>query len=339
MYCNENKTDWDDYIDCVLYAYRTCVQMSTKFTPFELMFGRRHRDFSDFMYQTTEEDVQREKKHFIHDTETLKKVYVQVRNNQAKMMKANKEYRDENRVDVKFNRGDFVLVWDPKTTTGGPKKLQFRWSGPAQIKRRSRTSPLLYIVNPTPSKTSKDCKLRKLHVNRLHMYHPFDESLNPPTEIEAENRKEELEKMGNLKGLPERGEYIIVQYVKRTQDKLPFALAQVLSVDKHTNTFTVWWMGNNNENIFAAQRKGYWQPSTNQHYYDDKPIHPSHPRYTSMTTETGLTTSDILIRKVELGIELNIPFDVLFTLSENPKISWKIEGAKQGMQDILQNLR
>ena len=79
MYCNENKTDWDDYIDCVLYAYRTCVQMSTKFTPFELMFGRRHRDFSDFMYQTTEEDVQREKKHFIHDTETLKKVYVQVR--------------------------------------------------------------------------------------------------------------------------------------------------------------------------------------------------------------------------------------------------------------------
>ena len=171
------------------------------------------------------------------------------------------------------------------------------------------------------------------------MYHPFDESLNPPTEIEAENRKEVLEKMGNLKGLPERGEYVIVRYEKRAQDKPPFALAQVITVDKPTNSFAVWWMGNNNENIFAAQRKGYWQPSTNKHYYDDKPIHPSHPRYTSITTETHLTPSDVMIRNVELGFELNIPFDVLFTLSENQQIEWKIEGAKQGMQDILQKLR
>ena len=180
MYCNENKTDWDDYIDCVLYAYRTCVQTSTKFTPFELMFGRRHRDFSDFMYQTTKEDVEREKKYFIHDSETLKKVYSQVRNNQARMMKANTEYRDRNRIDIKFSKGDFVLIWDPKTTTGGPKKLQFRWSGPAQIVRRSSTSPLLYIVNPTPQIAADKAKVRKIHVNRLHMYHPFDEHLNPP---------------------------------------------------------------------------------------------------------------------------------------------------------------
>jgi hypothetical protein len=94
-------------------------------------------------------------------------------------------------------------------------------------------------------------------------------------------------------------------------------------------------MGNNNENIFAAQRKGYWQPSTNKHYYADKPIHPSHPRYTSITTETHLAPSDILARQVELGIELNIPFNVLFELSEEPRIEWKIEKAQKGMEDIL----
>lgn len=339
MYCNENKTDWDEYIDCVLYAYRTCVQTSTGFTPFELMFGRRHRDFSDFLYQTTREDIEAEKKYFIHDTETMRNVYKQVRENQARMMKANKEYRDKNRIDVKFETGDFVLIWDPKTTSGGTKKLQFRWSGPAQIVRRSNTSPLLYIVNPNPTLPIEPSKLRKLHVNRLHLYHPFDENFNPPTEIEAENRAEELKKMGALKGLPEIGEYVIVGYQQRPQDKLPFALVEVISVDKGTNTFTGWWMGNNNENIFAAQRKGYWQPSTNKHYYADKPIHPSHPRYTSVTTETYLSPSDILMRNVELGFELNIPFDVLFALSQEPRIGWKIEKAKQGMEDILKHVR
>ena len=145
--------------------------------------------------------------------------------------------------------------------------------------------------------------------------------------------------MGNSKGLPEIGEYVIVHYEKRPQDKLPFALIQVISVDKYTKTFTGWWMGNNNENIFAAQRKGYWQPATNKHYYDDKPIHPSHPRYTSVTTETSLSTADILIRQVDLGYELNIPFDVLFMISENQNIDWKIETAKKEMDDMLQRIR
>lgn len=37
---NEQQNNWDDYIDGVLFAYRTSKQKSSKITPFELMYCR-----------------------------------------------------------------------------------------------------------------------------------------------------------------------------------------------------------------------------------------------------------------------------------------------------------
>ncbi len=37
---NQEQDDWDDFLDGLLFAYRTSVQKSTKVTPFELMYGR-----------------------------------------------------------------------------------------------------------------------------------------------------------------------------------------------------------------------------------------------------------------------------------------------------------
>ena len=39
-FVNENQDDWDVHIKSVLFAYRTSKNDSTKFTPFEVMFGR-----------------------------------------------------------------------------------------------------------------------------------------------------------------------------------------------------------------------------------------------------------------------------------------------------------
>lgn len=37
--CSERPTDWDIYLPALLFAYREVPQESTKFSPFELMFG------------------------------------------------------------------------------------------------------------------------------------------------------------------------------------------------------------------------------------------------------------------------------------------------------------
>lgn len=40
-YISQNPVEWDTHIDAVLFAYRTSVHSTTKFTPYELMHGRQ----------------------------------------------------------------------------------------------------------------------------------------------------------------------------------------------------------------------------------------------------------------------------------------------------------
>jgi hypothetical protein len=42
-YYNEDKDDWDDYLQSVVYAYNTCIHATTGFTPYELAFVRREK--------------------------------------------------------------------------------------------------------------------------------------------------------------------------------------------------------------------------------------------------------------------------------------------------------
>lgn len=35
------KDHWEDYLDTCVYAYNTSVHESSRFTPYELMFGRK----------------------------------------------------------------------------------------------------------------------------------------------------------------------------------------------------------------------------------------------------------------------------------------------------------
>lgn len=46
-FARKEQDDWDDYLDAVLFAYRTSVQKSTNTTPFEVMYLRY--DGNDFM--------------------------------------------------------------------------------------------------------------------------------------------------------------------------------------------------------------------------------------------------------------------------------------------------
>ena len=43
MYCNAHQTDWDEYVQGILFGFRTSSSTSTDESPFYLLYGRRAR--------------------------------------------------------------------------------------------------------------------------------------------------------------------------------------------------------------------------------------------------------------------------------------------------------
>ena len=315
MYCNNKKDNWDEYLDSSLYTYRTTMSTSTGTTPFELMFKRKHRAYSDILYRTSENDLATEKKHHVQTTRSMTDAYKYAWESQQKIITRNNNTRDKNRLDPRFARGDLVMCFDMKFDTEGPKKLQYNHSGPHKILRKSSQSKLHYYIIDVDSKET-----RKLHVNRLSKYQPHDEHLNPPIGWNSLQKKATNEEQTSNAKI---GELVIVEYAPADKTLPPFAVGKLIS-RADDGTLNIWWIGNNNNNIFAAQRYGYYQQSTNKWYYQDKPIHPSHPRYTSKITESHLKDEDIAIHSFPLGLEQNIPYDILVQLSMNKNIKWTL---------------
>ena len=43
---NDKQDDWDQFIDVVMFSMRSEHQSSTKYTPFEVMYGRKSIDIN-----------------------------------------------------------------------------------------------------------------------------------------------------------------------------------------------------------------------------------------------------------------------------------------------------
>ena len=56
-FVGQNKSTWSDYLDTCVFAYNTSQQDSTKFTPFELMFGRQATLPIDINIQKNSKDL------------------------------------------------------------------------------------------------------------------------------------------------------------------------------------------------------------------------------------------------------------------------------------------
>ena len=56
-FVGQNKSTWSDYLVTCVFAYNTSQQDSTKFTPFELMFGRQATLPIDINIQKSSKDL------------------------------------------------------------------------------------------------------------------------------------------------------------------------------------------------------------------------------------------------------------------------------------------
>ena len=185
------KTHWSSYLDTCVFAYNTSRQESTKFTPFELMFGRkatlpvdinvRKKEPSEVLtnYLESKNNIDH------HRKEKQLQQLEEAKSNILAAQKKQKETYDRKRAIVTPHAvGTFVLVKDfmRKKRKGG--KLDQKWLGPYKIEK---TLPRgIYVI----SLLNDQSKIRSVSGAHIKVY-------TTPTSVQVNTTEQSQEKSGS----------------------------------------------------------------------------------------------------------------------------------------------
>ena len=124
----KKETDWDDHLPLAMFSYNTSVHEGTKYTPFELVFGRLPR--LPTSHPPLEEDIISTYPQYLTDLfNRIHDIQEEACTNLIQAKERSKEYYDRRTHTVTFKEGDYVLLLKE------PRKGKFsdQYTGPYQI--------------------------------------------------------------------------------------------------------------------------------------------------------------------------------------------------------------
>ena len=125
MYCNENQTDWDEFLPTALFAYRTSIQETIQMSPFDALNAREARLPSNLENFRSDSDT------YLRD---FKKKWSTAYERIEKVNKTRKEKFDKSHKIKVINIADRVRLHSPATKIGLKTKLrQEMWTGPFRV--------------------------------------------------------------------------------------------------------------------------------------------------------------------------------------------------------------
>lgn len=151
--CDRNFIDWSDWLPFWSFSYNTTVHTQTKYTPFELVYGKLCKLPSDLGISVEPwynyDDYPKEMKY------RLQKAQFDAKNNLISCKMKRKIMYDQNLHPVTYKKGELILI---KNQTGD--KLQNIYNGPFEV-----------IEEVTPNvKILKDNKEYLIHKNNTKLY-------------------------------------------------------------------------------------------------------------------------------------------------------------------------
>ena len=173
MYCQDDDKEWDQYIDAVLFAYRTRKHKTTGKTPFYLMYGREATLLLDFKIlskiQVEEANPLMNRLHqlIIELEEERNTVHQRIEKEQQKQ----KQLYDQQGISEKLKIGDQVLVERTWLKTSFSAKLENKWIGPYYIHDVLKDN--VYKLRNLDGKLVRNL----VHGNRLKKY--FEKQVEP----------------------------------------------------------------------------------------------------------------------------------------------------------------
>jgi hypothetical protein len=339
VFVNTQKTDWDDYIDSLLFAYRTSVHASTGFSPYELTYGRTATMPADLLYNIDKLKIEQQRQKGISISDSMRSAYRFAREHQTRASFLNKERIDKHRVDVVFKTGDFVLKYDQTVDKEGPKKFQYKFSHPLVVQRRDpRNRNLYFLFDPITKKESH------INVNMLIPAYCEMGDLGPPlgwTVKPRQGKRKRDEQHVDCKTPQSEtapkldiGTMVALRVEPDALENLPFSVGKVIKV--RGDHISVQWFGKTNRQTMysGVWHPGYYHPKDNKRYYRNKKLHNTHPPYTSEVSETLLTRSDILGRPFILTLDRRIPMSLLRSISKDESFSWVLPREFQDEQYV-----
>lgn len=170
MYIDVNHKTWDEILPYATFAYNTAVQETTRFTPFELVYGRQVTTTLDAMLPVDNSDTTDENIENLTERAEEARQLARIRIRTQQGIDARRY--NMGRRNVEYQPGDLVWVWTPVRRRGLSEKLLRRYFGPYKV--LSRLSDVCYVVVPEGNVSSSQRRQPRpdaVHVVRLKAYH------------------------------------------------------------------------------------------------------------------------------------------------------------------------
>ena len=159
--CQERPKDWDRYLPAVLFAYREVPQVSTGFSPFELLYGRTVRGpmqvLKKLWTKSEEPELQTTYPYVFDLRNKLEETCQVAKKSLEEAQGVYKNYYDRKGRNRRFDVGQKVLVLLPTEHN----KLTLQWKGPYEI---------IEVINKIDYKINVGGKTKIYHANLLKRY-------------------------------------------------------------------------------------------------------------------------------------------------------------------------
>ena len=132
---NKEGRDWDRLLPYVLFAYREVPQLTTGFSPFELLYGREVRGPLDVLKEEWEAEKRSDESvvsHILAIRERMEEMTEIVSANLKEAQQRQKTWYDQTARERELEPGEEVLVLLPTSSN----KLLAQWQGPYCVIRK-----------------------------------------------------------------------------------------------------------------------------------------------------------------------------------------------------------
>lgn len=130
----EHQRNWDAKLPQVMLAYRTSRHDSTRYTPFNMMFGHEVRLPVDAQYGLPPHSLGRSDQEFVRNLRTsLDQAHEAAREHLGAAHRRQKECYDRTSKSRSYKVGDVVWIHQPTPRVGESSKLHRPWTGPYKV--------------------------------------------------------------------------------------------------------------------------------------------------------------------------------------------------------------